>query len=66
MTRADRGSGPGLLEGLKLLGGLVMAVEGFSIAAHAASIGQGVVAVLGIGTVSGGTALLIGVALFGG
>ncbi len=62
-TKADMGSGPGIIEGLKFLGGLFLAAEGFSIASNAAAIGSGVVAVLGL-TVPAAIAALIGIGVF--
>jgi len=63
LVRADLGSGPGILDALKLLGGLYMGVEGVLIVANAGQLGVVVVEVLGLVTVSASTATLIGLGL---
>lgn len=63
LESADLESGPGLVECLKVLGGLVMVSEGLSVLTQAGAAGVAVASLLGV-TVSAGTGILIGMGLF--
>ncbi|WDF73076.1 hypothetical protein [Novosphingobium sp. KACC 22771] len=60
LDNADLSSGPGLIDSLKIIGGVIGVAEGLSIFANASRIGVVVVEVFGLGTVSAGLAAVIG------
>lgn len=62
ISEADVSSGPGMLDMLKAMGGIVMLAEGISIAGNATKIGVAVVSVLGV-TVSPAVAAVVAVGL---
>ena len=62
LCKFDLGSGPGVVDGLKIIGGLVAAAEGLSIFANAAQVGTAVVVIAGV-SVSAAMATLIGLGL---
>lgn len=60
LDNADLSSGPGLIDSLKIIGGVVGVAEGLSIFANATRVGAVVVEVFGLGAVSAGMGALIG------
>lgn len=67
VTRSSHDSGPGFIDALRVIGGLIGVAEGISIAANAATIGTTVVQILGIAVPAAAATLIgIGLILLGG